>query len=400
MIRKDPGRVAWLVLLAAFCVFCTLLIGIPLTIRWYVINAMVGHEATLEAIMGTVLVWQPGATTPIGVTSTATVTEGSRIRTDDSSRAFLTLFDQSTITLSFNSEARLGGMRSPRFGLSNRHDAVQLELLSGQANIGVALPMNSPVDFHVTSPHMEAQLNEGSYAVKVTQDSSRTTVHLGTAQVSAQGETVSLAQRETTTVREGQPPEEPIAGAQNLLANGGFAEDLSVGWQAYNEQGGDGGNIDGRISVLELPETTSRAVKFVRLLSGGNHCETVIRQDLNEEVSDLATSISLYLKARLEHQSLSGGGYLSSEYPLMIRLEYEDVYGSPGNWTHGFYYQNEDNNPTMYGERIPRNVWFDYESGNILEAMIPRPARLTSLLVYASGWDYESQVTDISLVVE
>jgi hypothetical protein len=117
-------------------------------------------------------------------------------------------------------------------------------------------------------------------------------------------------------------------------------------------------------------------------------------------VSDIATSISLYLKVKLEHQSLSGGGYLSSEYPLMVRLEYEDVYGSEGNWTHGFFYQNENNNPTMYGERIPRNVWFDYESGSILEAMDPRPARLTSLLVYASGWDYESQVTDISLVVE
>ena len=99
-------------------------------------------------------------------------------------------------------------------------------------------------------------------------------------------------------------------------------------------------------------------------------------------------------------QSLSGGGYLCSEYPLMIRLEYDDVYGSESQWTQGFYYQNTDNNPTMFGERIPRNVWFDYASGNILETISPRPARLKSLLIYASGWDYESSVTDISLVVE
>ncbi len=399
-MRRDPGRVAWLVLFAAFCVNCALLIGIPLTVRWYVINATVGHEATLEAIMGTVLVWAPGATTPTGVTGTANVPEGSTIRTDSSSRAFLSLFDNSTVTLSFDTEARLGAMRSPRFGLSNRHDAVQLELLLGQANIGVALPINGPMEFRVTSPHMAALLKEGSYSLKVTQDSSRTIVHLGTAQVSAEGETVSLVQRETTTVLKGQPPEEPIAAAQNLLVNGSFVEDLSVGWQTYNEQGGDGGNVDGEISILELPDTTSRAVKFSRLVSGGNHCETVIRQDLNEEVSDLATSISLYLKVRLEHQSLSGGGYLSSEYPLMIRLEYEDVYGSQSQWTHGFYYQNTDNNPTMFGERIPQNVWFEYASGNVMETISPRPARLKSLLIYASGWDYESLVTDISLVVE
>jgi hypothetical protein len=247
---------------------------------------------------------------------------------------------------------------------------------------------------------MNALLKEGSYSLKVTTDSSRIIVHLGTAQVTAQGETVELKQRERTTVREGQRPEQPIPAAQNLLVNGSFIEDLSVGWQAYNEQGGDGGDVDGEITVEQLSNTESRTVRFFREGSGGNHCETVIRQDLNEEISDLATSISLYLKVKLLNQSLSGGGYLSSEYPLMIRLEYEDIYGSQGHWTHGFYYHNQQNNPTMYGERIPYNTWFDYSSGNTLEAIYPRPARLKSLLIYASGWDYESMITDVSLVVE
>ncbi len=211
---------------------------------------------------------------------------------------------------------------------------------------------------------------------------------------------VSLEQRERTTVRAGEAPGQPVAAAENLLANGSLEEDLSVGWQAYNEQGGDGGDVDGEVSVIELPGTNSRAVRFFRTGSGGNHCETVIRQDLNEEISDLVTSISLYLRVRLVNQSLSGGGYLSSEYPLMIRLEYEDVYGSEAHWTHGFYYQNEDGNPTMHGERIAHNMWFDYGSGNILESIYPRPARLKSLLIYASGWDYESMVSDVSLVVE
>jgi hypothetical protein len=369
-------------------------------VRWYLVNATVSHEATLEVIMGTVLVWEPGANTPIGVTSSTTVPEGSRIRTDSSSRAFLTFFDNSTATLSFDTEARLAAMRSPRFGLSNKPDALHVEISHGQVNIGVALPMDGPREFSSTSPHMAALLSEGSYSFKVTSDSSRTIVHLGAADVTAQGETVALAQRERTTVRQGQPPAEPIAAAQNLLVNGSFTEELSTGWQSYNEQGGDGGDIDGEISVIDLPDTESRAVRFFRTASGGNHCETVIRQDLDEEISDLATSISLYLKVILLNQSLSGGGYLSSEYPLMIRLEYEDVYGSPGHWTHGFYYQNQDNNPTMYGERIALNGWFDYGSGNILETIYPRPARLKSLLIYASGWDYESMVTDVSLIVE
>jgi hypothetical protein len=399
-MRRDPGRVAWLVLLVAFAIFCTLAVSIPLLLRWYLLNATVSHEATLEVITGTVLVWEPGRATSIGVTSTAVVPEGSRIRTDAASRAFLTLFDNSTATLSFDTEASLSAMRSRRFSFGTTPDSLHLYIAQGQVNIGVALPVNGPREFLATSPHMTAVLDDGSYSLKVTGDSSRTIVHLGHAQVSAQGKDVALVQREQTTVIKGQPPGEPIAGAQNLLVNGSFVEDLSVGWQSYNEQGGDGGDIDGQISILELPDTTSHAVKFSRFSSGGNHCETVIRQDLNEDVSDLATSISLYLKVRLENQSLSGGGYLSSEYPLMIRLEYEDVYGSQSQWTHGFYYQNTDNNPTMFGERVPRNVWFDYASGNILETIYPRPARLKSLLVYASGWDYESSVTDINLILE
>jgi len=399
-MRRDPGRTAWVVLLAAFAIFCTLAVSIPLAVRWYLLSATVSHDATLEVIAGTVLIWEPGRPTSIGVTSTAAVPEGSRIRTDASSRAFLTFFDNSTATLSFDTEANLAAMRSRRFSFGTTPDSLHLHVAQGQVNIGVAVPVNGPREFLATSPHMSAVLEDGSYSLKVTGDSSRTIVHLGHAQVTAQGKDVALEQREQTTVIKGQPPEEPIAGAQNLLVNGGFVEDLSVGWQSYNEQGGDGGDIDGEITVLELPDSISRAVRFSRLISGGNHCETVIRQDLNEEVSDLATSISIYLKVRLEHQSLSGGGYLSSEYPLMIRLEYEDVYGSEGQWTHGFYYQNQDNNPTMYGERIPQNVWFDYASGNLLETISPRPARLKSLLIYASGWDYESSVTDISLVIE
>jgi hypothetical protein len=399
-MRRDSKRVAWLVLLSAFLVNCALAVGVPLTVRWYLINATVAHEATLEVIMGTVLVWEPGANTPMGVTSSTTVREGSTIHTDSSSRAFLSFFDNSTATLSFDTQARLVAMRSPRLALSNKPDSLHVEVSRGQANIGVALPVNGPREFRATSPHMAALLKEGSYSLKVTSDSSRTIVHLGAAEVTSQGQTVALEQRERTTVSHGKPPSEPVAAAQNLLVNGSFVEDLSSGWQSYNEQGGDGGEVDGEVSLVELPDTDSRAVRFFRTGSGGNHCETVIRQELNEEISDLATSISLYMEVSLLNQSLSGGGYLSSEYPLMIRLEYEDVYGSEGHWTHGFYYQNQDNNPTMYGERIGHMTWFDYASGNILETIYPRPARLNSLLVYASGWDYESMVTDISLVVE
>jgi hypothetical protein len=244
-MTRDPQRMAWVVLLVALVINCTLLISIPLAVRWYLINATVSQEATLEVITGTVLVYGRQGNTPIGVTSTLSVPEGSTIRTDSSSRAFLKFFDDSTAVLSFDTEVTLADMHSSRFRFSPTPDSLLLDIAMGQVNIGVALPVDGPVEFLTTSPHMAASLTEGSYSLKVTSDSSRTIVHLGTAEVTAQGSTVTLEQKERTTVREGDRPEDPLAAAQNLLVNGSFEEELSVGWEAYNEQGGDGGDVDG-----------------------------------------------------------------------------------------------------------------------------------------------------------
>ena len=46
-------------------------------------------------------------------------------------------------------------------------------------------------------------------------------------------------------------------------------------------------------------------------------------------------------------------------------------------------------------------MWFPYESGNLLELLGDnRPAHLTGLTVYASGWNYDSLVSEVQLLVE
>jgi hypothetical protein len=52
------------------------------------------------------------------------------------------------------------------------------------------------------------------------------------------------------------------------------------------------------------------------------------------------------------------------------------------------------------GESVSPNVWIPYESGNLLETLDPRPFFITSIQIYASGWDYDSYVTGIRLIVE
>ena len=103
---------------------------------------------------------------------------------------------------------------------------------------------------------------------------------------------------------------------------------------------------------------------------------------------------------KVRYQQLSGGGYLASEYPLMIRLTYRDAYDSEAEWIQGFYYQNTDSNPTTYGLQIPQDRWYVFESENLMASLPVKPERIMAIRVYAAGWDYDSLVSDINLIVE
>jgi hypothetical protein len=84
----------------------------------------------------------------------------------------------------------------------------------------------------------------------------------------------------------------------------------------------------------------------------------------------------------------------------MIRVRYRDIYGSEGEWIRGFYYHNLNNNPTMHGQQIPQGSWYFYESENLADVLDPKPSRILWVRVSASGWNYTSLVSEISLITE
>jgi hypothetical protein len=137
------------------------------------------------------------------------------------------------------------------------------------------------------------------------------------------------------------------------------------------------------------------------------HSEVAIRQEIDQDARDFSQLV-LSADIRLEFQSLSGGGLLSSEFPIILRLDYKDRWGSDKFWTHGFYYQNRDGYPIApdpwgqpSGEQIPRGVWYPFQSQNLLEILGENvPAHITALTIYASGWNYEGLVTEIQLIAE
>ena len=101
-----------------------------------------------------------------------------------------------------------------------------------------------------------------------------------------------------------------------------------------------------------------------------------------------------------QQDRLSGGGYLSSEYPLIIRVKYRDVNGDEAEYVRGFYAQNDTSNPTANGELLPRATWIPFDSSNLLASLPIKPFRILSIEIYASGWDYESYISNVRLKAE
>jgi hypothetical protein len=402
MSNYHPERTAWLVMWGAFIIFLLLCTATPLGLRYYVEHATTPQRATLEVISGTVRVREPGAAAPMAVTQAVPVTEGTAIETDGTSRGILIFPDGSTTILFPNTQIFLRQMRAATFPWGVEPFTLILDQARGRVRVGAAVQVNPspsapPRVLRVHTPHLVATLNEGSYAIEVSGNVSQISARDGNATVTAQNHTVTIGRGQRTLARQNEPPLPPLPAAQDLIVNGDFMDPRSRGW---NDQIEIPSLPNAPAGQLSNPVLDGRAtLRIYRSGSNQTSAITGVVQPINREVSDYR-SMRLLADIRIVHHNLSGGGVLSSEYPIILRLKYRDVYGSEAEWVHGFYYQNVANNPTLNGEQVMQNVWVPYESGNLMEMLDPRPFFITALMVYASGWDYEAYVTGIRLIVE
>lgn len=403
MTRKNPERMAWLVILGAFAAFLLLCAIVPLGIRYYLRHATSPKTATLEVIDGTVIVRPLGAAAPIAVTQSMQLSEGTTLETDENSRGILTFNDGSTAILFPSTQITLREMHVSTFSWGIEPITLIIEEARGRLRVGAAplLPRgNDPAparDFQVWTPHLIASLAEGSYVVEVSADASQVIANDGTAAVTAQERTVTITRLQRTVVTLGLPPLPPLPAAQDIIINGDYSDPLARRWDIVREPSNDPKVPMGTVNVETLGDR--HAVHITRSNSNQTSAITGIIQQINQEVSDYRT-VQLSADIRVHYQSLAGGGILSSEYPLILRMRYRDVYGSEAEYVQGFYIQNLTNNPTVNGQQIPQDIWVPFESDNLLETLDPKPFFITSLQIYASGWDYDSYVSGVRLVVE
>jgi|YelNatPaOPRAMG01_1025707.scaffolds.fasta_scaffold00606_7 hypothetical protein len=398
-MRQNIERIAWAILITSFLIFCLLAVGIPLSIRWYIINATTSREAAITVVGSAIFVRESPYAEPLGVAESRKVKEGSLVEApDESSRAIITFFDGSMAIIYGKARVEADKMRSPRFPWSPKPHLIRVKVEEGRVRFVVVSHQDRPLYFEVATPHTSVFFKEGSYSVEVVGGSTEIAVRDGKALIGSGEEVVTLFKGQRTIVEEGKPPVPPLPAAHNLIKNGDFSEPLLPYWQVVLYKN-DPNIRDGEVSVVE--EKGRKVLRFYRYGEDGIHTETGVLQMIGKDVRDYEY-LSLRFDVKILYQSLPGGGYLSSEFPLMVRLNYKDIYGFDRFWVHGFYTVEPDPNlkwPILNGEKIPAGVWYPYETGNLMELLKDtRPAYITSIQIYASGWNYESYVAEVGLI--
>lgn len=412
--HQNPVGVAWMIMLIFFSACALFAISAPLAVRGYALYSTDRRSLELNVIAGTVLVNSTGSTAQArdsqAVVARAAVSEGQRVATDERSSAIVTFYADeaaqeslATITLYTNASFLIAKARVPRFEYSAEPDRLTLYLEHGRIRVSPSRRTQRPVDVVIETPHGIAHLADGNYSVEVRNEETQVTTRGGEATVIAAGQTIVLPAGERTRIVANQPPGPPSPVEQDILTNGSFADGFD-GWNVVSivDVRADAQVEFGVGSVKVITRDGRQAALFARNGREGVHAETEIRQELNLDVRDYE-SLNLTFYVQLVYQSLQGAGMQSSEFPLAVQISYTDIYDVERLWTSGFYYLDLDPSrpwPLRNVQKIPRGVWYAYESSNLLELLQEtQPARLNWIRFYASGYNYESLVSEAELLV-
>jgi len=412
--RANPERLAWCIISLSFVCFIVLLYLIPLSYNYITQYTTVTQEARLEPSQGTLLLYPPSTEEAIAISAPRTtprnnIMEGSRIVTlDDGAQGTLSLMvaDNSlpnadpilgSMQIYAGTELDVLHLRRPYFNRSNEPHQAKFYLNRGQTRIFTQSSTRRPLQIELESAHGTILLEPGSYRVSVTEAQTDIVVHTGRARLTGlEGDNIIVDPGIRAQMKADIFLQLPASDQQNLIANGDFNDPMLQTWDSYVVADGV---IPGTVRIVE--DGGRRVAYFIRQGEENVFTEVGITQKIEQDVN-VYDNLQLQLDVRLMHQSLSGAGQSSSEFPLRVEMAYTDIYGKELRWGHGFYFRNpEDPNWKVYnGEKIAPFQWYTYESPNLIEQLeATRPARINSIRIYASGWNYQSMISEIYLTV-
>lgn len=418
---RAQTRSAWRILLVSFACFSLLVAGLTAGFTTYRANATKPRGGNLRQIVtgNQVQVRSRQQSFWHDIAEGGSVSEGDTIRTGDDTQIKLSLFDDSLVELSANTEVTFDRLRASQY--INKNAAIDLQQDHGRLIVTAnpnTIYNRVLVDVRSHGSTVEARQPGTRFRVLVLpgqqEDPGRVDVSVlngPDVTVEGAGQRVTVANGQQSIVSVGAPPTAPSVKQRDLVENGAFQlganahDQMPTHWEGIADDGGDGAGI--RATEEIVPETIRgqpvNALHFSR--AGGNVDSDLIglRQPLAFSELDEFDSVVLSADVKIISHSLSGGGTLGSEYPVVFLVRYVSAKNEPIEVGRAFYTQNDDGNRTatnvLQGTQIKPGVWADTFHFDLKQAY-PAPYKLVSIQVYASGHDYDAYIANLSIVAK
>jgi hypothetical protein len=393
---RAAQRRAWLWLIAAFVTFCCLLVISGVTVVNYRRSATESPVSTLRIDRGIVLYQDSPESAQVRGRSGMDIYEGGAIEASEGTSAVVGFFDGSEARLYPGAAVELSSVRT---GIFNQElTRISLTQSSGAVNYLIAGQLPFGRDVTVTTPHGVISLTRGDVTVWIEDNTTRVLSYDGRGKVESDNRQVRFRDGQRVVASESQLPREPLPIAENLVKNGDLTQGLEF-WTPIDtrERGRTDVLGERRIDSELIAGLRSSALHFSRDSQRDSHNETGVSQEINRDVTPYRV-VNLSGWVKINFASLSGGGYLGSEYPLMLRVHFTDDKGSRQVWSKGFYYANPENRPTEVGESIPRGEWYPFLIR--LHQLPDRPTFIRSIEVLSSGHDFDALASYIQIVTE
>jgi hypothetical protein len=396
VVRDERMRhITWGALLLAFAVWLGLVSAGMLWGGSIVQRASAPAPTTVSQVAGVVLYREVGQRTETSAQSGMLLFDGDEVATSEGATAMLQVFDGSVFHLSPEARLRVQGTRIGRFNPSATRAAFRLQ--SGAVRLTVPQIPDKPHTLNVQTPHGGAAFVPGEYTLRTSAGATRIGVWEGRAAGAGAGQVrEAIGGEKLLLTADGAP--QVIGLLENWVRNGDFSERFQ-GWEPWEVREQGRPDAPGQLQITEGRGlgAPSVALRLTRESQVDAHNETGLRQRLAVDVR-AARAVRLEALIRLDFASLSGGGYLGSEYPMMLRVRARDRRDAEQIWTRGFYFANPESRPAQIGRQVEPGEWVKV-SADLVEAL-RQPVLIESIEVFAAGHTYEASIGEVKLLVD
>ncbi len=438
---NSPERIAWIVLLGAFALFCTMTLTSAFGVYHYLFRSTVPIPAMLYVSKGTVGVTGADLRETVERNREELTNTVTSISTDSLSQATVQ-FRKATdievesepllaaVTLQGNTFVTFNQATRRRFEWGQAPQRVRFSRLTGQLDVtvtGVDAQHPFVLDIYTEDlntdkgVHIQSVTN-GRYRLSASEDEIRL-LNLAGAVSAFFGDDPGLRNpvepgRELV-VRIGNRSIRTLDDTSNLLMSGNFSlQRSSIGWLYspgeplnWNCSGLPEQNPPGSYSMLEFDGRVG--VSLQRYSNATSHGEISCIQEFEGDGLDVRTldSLSVIATFNLNFQSFSLCGKEGSECPLMLHIMYttdDSPLANRGDWFRGFYYEGQASGThkkicaSCLQEHVDTNpsVWYTFDSGNLLNLIAEdrRPAFINAIRFYASGHQFDTVVSEMVLL--